>query len=301
MSKVRPVNLVAVLPGKEKNTFFLAHSLLPPFSLLQRATFRSMQLPTILIGLCFIAVAAHAQCVVKDQQCYVDDSRRVLNPQNVAGTQVITNEYCAWMCHEKGMAFFGTEAGIECYCGNTIRADAQKASAVQCSTICNGDPNESCGGDWRILIAPVSCTGPVPPPPPQPRMINPCRNASLPFAKMPFCDPTLPLDQRVDDAVQRLTLKEKIASLIAMTAPLPSIGLTSYNWWSESAHGDASARNDEKTPFTTNFAFPITTAMAFNRSLWQHTGAQIGLETRAVANVGNGYSTFWAPVINLAR
>ena len=31
------------------------------------------------------------------------------------------------------------------------------------------------------------------------------------------------------------------------------------------------------------------------------TGDQIGREARAMMNAGNGYSTFWAPVINLAR
>merc|ERR1719408_24843 len=41
--------------------------------------------------------------------------------------------------------------------------------------------------------------------------------------------------------------------------------------------------------------------MSFNRSLWHAVGAQIGREARAVMNQGNGYSTFWAPVINLAR
>ena len=52
---------------------------------------------------------------------------------------------------------------------------------------------------------------------------------------------------------------------------------------------------------TTKFAFPITTGMAFNRTLWQLTGRQIGHEARALMNAGKGLSTFWAPVINLAR
>jgi hypothetical protein len=52
---------------------------------------------------------------------------------------------------------------------------------------------------------------------------------------------------------------------------------------------------------TTKFAFPITTGMSFNRTLWSLTGRQIGREARAMMNVGTAYSTFWAPVINLAR
>ena len=52
---------------------------------------------------------------------------------------------------------------------------------------------------------------------------------------------------------------------------------------------------------STKFAFPITLGMSFNRSLWRATGNQIGREARAMMNAGNGYSTFWAPVVNLAR
>ena len=40
---------------------------------------------------------------------------------------------------------------------------------------------------------------------------------------------------------------------------------------------------------------------SFNRTLWRVTGAQIGREARAMMNAGNGFSSFWAPVINLAR
>ena len=60
-------------------------------------------------------------------------------------------------------------------------------------------------------------------------------------------------------------------------------------------------RNDETTPYETNTAFPITTAMSFNRSLWKATGSLIGREARAFMNAGNAWSTYWAPVINLAR
>ena len=36
-------------------------------------------------------------------------------------------------------------------------------------------------------------------------------------------------------------------------------------------------------------------------TLWRATGNQIGREARALMNAGLDYSTFWAPVINLAR
>ena len=44
-----------------------------------------------------------------------------------------------------------------------------------------------------------------------------------------------------------------------------------------------------------------TTAGSFNRSVWKATGHAIGVEARAFMNAGHAYSTYWAPVINLAR
>ena len=67
------------------------------------------------------------------------------------------------------------------------------------------------------------------------------------------------------------------------------------------ASGEHGVRNTLNEPAQSNFPFPITTGMSFNRTLWKATGAQIGREARAFMNEGNAYSTFWAPVINLAR
>eukprot|EP00440_Ansanella_granifera_P058946 gb/GFBE01063890.1/.p1 GENE.gb/GFBE01063890.1/~~gb/GFBE01063890.1/.p1 ORF type:complete len:787 (+),score=165.40 gb/GFBE01063890.1/:1-2361(+) len=134
-----------------------------------------------------------------------------------------------------------------------------------------------------------------------PWLVNPCLEANSPWAKQPWCDATLPLDQRVEDMVKRMTLQEKIGSLDTTSPAIASLGLPAYNWWSEATHGLSHIRNDDGTPYETNFAFPITTAMSFNRTLWYSTGAQIGREARAFMNAGNAYSTYWAPVINLAR
>lgn len=96
-----------------------------------------------------------------------------------------------------------------------------------------------------------------------------------------------------------MPLSEKIPALCTRKqgAAIPSLGLLGYNWWSESSTGVGSGRNTQ----TTKFPFPITTGMSFNRSLWWAVGNQIGREARAMMNAGNGYSTFWAPVVNLAR
>eukprot|EP00912_Choanoflagellata_sp_UC4_P000634 UC4_evm4s392 len=110
------------------------------------------------------------------------------------------------------------------------------------------------------------------------------------------CNASLDIDSRVKDMLSRMTLKEKISNLNTNGNPIASLGLPNYNWWSEASTGVASHSHE-----ATKFAFPITTGMSFNRTLWQVTGRQIGREARALMNMGQGYSTFWAPVINLAR
>ena len=51
-------------------------------------------------------------------------------------------------------------------------------------------------------------------------MVNPCLSGT--FASLPFCNVTLPIDVRVQDAVGRMTLAEKIGSLGTSS---PAIGL----------------------------------------------------------------------------
>jgi len=197
------------------------------------------------------------------------------------------------------MTLAGVENGGECYCGNKLNVASPPVSSG-CSKGCSsGVPEDGhCGGFWAIEVFPVNCTGaPEPKPAEAPELVNPCRDPTGPYASQPWCDATLALEARVDDAVSRLTLDEKISAMGTGTGALPSLGLPAYNWWSEASSGIATGRHTQ----TTKFAFPITTGMSFNRTMWQLTGRQIAMEGRAMMNAGNGYSTFWAPVINLAR
>ena len=71
-------------------------------------------------------------------------------------------------------------------------------------------------------------------------------------------------------------------------ANVQALGLPTYIWGNEASSGVASGRDTQ----TTKFAFPTTTAMSFNRSLWAATGRQIGREARAESNKGDGYVRF---------
>lgn len=126
-----------------------------------------------------------------------------------------------------------------------------------------------------------------------------------PQSGWPVCDPTAPLDTRAADIVSRISLTDKIQLLSAGQYPgsgadkngiaAPSIGLDTYNVWSEAAHGLLYVNYSAELSGATNTALPITVSSSFNRSLWGATGNTIGREARAFMNANAADSTFWAP------
>jgi len=57
--------------------------------------------------------------------------------------------------------------------------------------------------------------------------------------KLPFWNYKLPMDQRVNDVVSRLTLEEKVAQMLNATPAIPRLGIPAYDWWNEVLHGVA--------------------------------------------------------------
>ncbi|KAJ8769353.1 hypothetical protein K2173_002557 [Erythroxylum novogranatense] len=119
-----------------------------------------------------------------------------------------------------------------------------------------------------------------------------------------FCNKSLPVSTRAQSLVSLLTLQEKITQLSDNASGIPRLGIFPYEWWSESLHGIAT--NGRGVSFTkgpifaaTGFPQVIVTAAAFNRSLWFLVASVIGVEARAMYNVGQAGLTFWAPNINI--
>ena len=239
---------------------------------------------------------ARGGCSIGRTTCYTDSSNRILGGKNF-GSGPMTRQYCAQLCYNQRLSLGGVENGNECYCGNNFNIDSPSKSS-DCNVACSGQENQTCGGYWALEVFDVRCSGaPVPKPVAPPELINPCLDPKSGQADLPWCDHTLPLEDRVADMISRMTIEEKINAMQTNTQPIPSLSLPSYNWWSEASSGVATDRGER----TTKFAFPITTGMSFNRTLWKLTGRQIAMEARALMNAGSAFSTFWAPVINLAR
>jgi beta-glucosidase len=120
---------------------------------------------------------------------------------------------------------------------------------------------------------------------------------------MPFRNANLPIEQRVDDLVSRLTLEEKVSQLIDRAAPIPRLDIPAYNWWNEGLHGIA------RSGYATLFPQAIGNAATWDAPLLQKIGTVVSTEARAKYNDailhGNHdrfYGlTIWSPNINIFR
>jgi beta-glucosidase len=114
---------------------------------------------------------------------------------------------------------------------------------------------------------------------------------------------SLPIEQRVNDLVSRMTLDEKISQMMNEAPAIPRLGIPYYNWWSEGLHGVA------RTGVATVFPQAIGMAAAFNDSLLFNVATVISDEFRAKYNAyikdkeNETYVglTVWSPNINIFR
>lgn len=119
----------------------------------------------------------------------------------------------------------------------------------------------------------------------------------------PFMNPGLPLRERVDDLVSRLSLEEKIQQMQHSAPAVIRLGIPEYNWWNECLHGVA------RNGIATVFPQAIGMAATFHPDLIQREAEVISTEGRAKyyesisKNEHNIYQglTFWSPNINIFR
>lgn len=118
-----------------------------------------------------------------------------------------------------------------------------------------------------------------------------------------YKNPKLPVEQRVNDLVSRMTLEEKILQMQNGAPAIARLGIPEYEWWNEGLHGVARAG------IATVFPQAIGLAATFNEAtVWQVADAT-STEARAkhheFARQGDRgrYKglTIWTPNINIFR
>jgi beta-glucosidase len=124
-----------------------------------------------------------------------------------------------------------------------------------------------------------------------------------PTNQAPYMNPALPVEQRVDDLISRMTLEEKVSQMRDHAVAIPRLGVPKYDWWNEGLHGVAFAG------YATNFPQVIGMAATWDTDLVHQMGETVSTEARAKYNDAIRHDqhetffglTFWAPNINIFR
>jgi len=121
--------------------------------------------------------------------------------------------------------------------------------------------------------------------------------------QLPFQNTSLSFEQRADDLLGRLTLKEKVSLMQDVSPAIERLDIPQFQWWNEALHGVG--RNGTAT------VFPITTAMAasWDDQLLEQVFTAVSDEARVknqqAKRSGNikRYQclSFWTPNINIFR
>ncbi|MDP0499797.1 MAG: glycoside hydrolase family 3 C-terminal domain-containing protein [Verrucomicrobiota bacterium JB022] len=121
--------------------------------------------------------------------------------------------------------------------------------------------------------------------------------------KFPYQNPDLPLEERIDDLLGRMTPLEKIGQMMHDNHPIERLEVPAYNWWNEACHGVGRAGR------ATVFPQVIGLAATWNRELVGQVATAISDEARAKHHdaarrgkrgIYRGL-TFWTPNVNIVR
>ncbi|MGJ7029675.1 glycoside hydrolase family 3 C-terminal domain-containing protein [Niabella hirudinis] len=125
------------------------------------------------------------------------------------------------------------------------------------------------------------------------------------YKQFPMWNASLPMEQRVNDLVGRLTLEEKVAQMLNAAPAVQRLGIPAYEWWNEILHGVA------RTPYkTTVYPQAIGMAATWDTAALKQMAYYSALEGRAINHLavtegktGDRYKglTYWTPNINIFR
>ena len=125
----------------------------------------------------------------------------------------------------------------------------------------------------------------------------------------PFQNPSLKTEQRIDNLLSLLTPEEKIGLLMNKSISVDSLGIPSYNWWSEACHG---VRADGYTVYPQTIGLAATfdpeqvyeiyaTVSDEARANWNRSQREWNVDDQARYYPGNPELSFWCPNINIFR
>lgn len=118
-----------------------------------------------------------------------------------------------------------------------------------------------------------------------------------------YKDYNKPIDERVEDLLNKMTLEEKISQMIYSSKAIERLDVPAYNWWNEALHGIGRAG------IATVFPQAIGIGASFDQEMVFQVASVISDEARAKYHefirkndrtIFKGL-TFWSPNINIFR
>jgi beta-glucosidase len=122
-----------------------------------------------------------------------------------------------------------------------------------------------------------------------------------------YLDRSYSPQERAADLVSRMTLAEKASQMISSRATaIPRLGVASYGWWNEAAHGVAREQtNDGDNPpdLTNTTSYPVSLSLGatWNPDLVYREASLISDEARDVMKDNRYDLDFYSPTVNLSR
>jgi beta-glucosidase len=120
---------------------------------------------------------------------------------------------------------------------------------------------------------------------------------------LPYQNPDLPLDTRVEDLIGRMTLEEKVSQTLYEAPAIDRLGIPAYNWWNEALHGVARAGRATVFPQAVGLAATWDTDLMFRvaRAISDEARAKYHESLRKGRHGIYEGLTFWSPNINIFR
>jgi len=134
-----------------------------------------------------------------------------------------------------------------------------------------------------------------------------------------YLNPALPIDQRVDDLISRMTVEEKASQFSSTSPAIPRLQIPAYNWWSEALHGVANQGTATVFPQAIGLGATFDEPLIFKMATTISTEARAkyhDYERRQQAAASSGANLpgsgggirpgpagldFWSPNINIFR
>lgn len=121
--------------------------------------------------------------------------------------------------------------------------------------------------------------------------------------KLPYLNHILPIDERIDDLVSRMTLEEKVGQMMNDAPAIPRLHIPAHEYWNECLHGVARAGKATVFPQAIGLGATFDTELIFNSATVISDEARAKHHEALRNNSFKRYEglTYWTPNVNIFR